>query len=85
MVWSCTLRASDNSAAVGRNVHAGDKLVVPLQLVLDLEDIAYSAVEVDGGLARNSYQLTVRREGMVRNWVVEEVVDFWSCHGEMWL
>lgn len=78
-----TLRASHNAPGVGGNVDAGDKLVMSLELVLELEGIADSAVELDLGVAGNSQGLAIGREGVVGDGVVEEMVDLGSSHCEL--
>lgn len=77
------MRAGDNSAALWGNVHARDELVVALQFILELEGIANSAVQVNRGVARNGQCLAIRRERVIRDRVVEQVMDFWSCHDEL--
>lgn len=52
-----------------------------LQLVLELERIASPAVELDGIVTGNSESLLIGREGVVGDWVVEEVVNFGVRHG----
>lgn len=51
-----------------------------LQLLLELESISDPAVQLDIVLSRNGQGLAVLRERMVRNGVVEEVVDFGRSH-----
>lgn len=53
---------------------------MPLKLVLELEGIANSAVQLDCRLASDGKGLPVGGERMVRNGIVEEVVDFWFRH-----
>ena len=74
------MRASDDAPAVGSNVHAGDGFVVPFQLVLELEGIAHLPVELDGRVPSYGKGLVVRRERVVGNGVVEQVVDFGGSH-----
>lgn len=51
------------------------------QLILELVSAARLLEEVDVVLAGYSERLAVGGEGMVRNGVVEEVVDFGAGHG----
>ncbi|OSS55079.1 hypothetical protein B5807_01812 [Epicoccum nigrum] len=74
------LRARHDLAAVGRNVHARDRLVVARQLILQLEAVAGAPVEVDDVLARHCQRGAVRAERVVRDGVVEEVVHFGGGH-----
>lgn len=78
-----TLRAGYNLARVGSNINARDSLVVTGQFILKLEATARLRIQVDIVLPSYSQRLTVGREGVVRNWVVEEVVDFWGGHCEV--
>lgn len=75
-----TLRAGHNSTTSRRNVHSGDRLVVTLQLILELEIASRPLVELDIVVTGDSQSLLVSREGVVRNGCVEEVVDFWCRH-----
>jgi hypothetical protein len=77
-----TLRARDNLPGVGRNIHTGNRLVMPRQLILELVPAARLLEEVDVVLAGYGERLAVGREGMVRNGMVEEVVDFGAGHGD---
>ena len=75
-----TLRASHDLAGVGSNINTSDSLVMSSQLILKLESAARFRVQVDVVLASYSQRLTVGREGVVRNWVMEEVVNFRGGH-----
>jgi len=75
-----TLRASHNLARVGCNVYTGNCLVVTRELILELVSAARLLEEVDVVLSGYSERLAVGGEGMVRNGMVEEVVDFGAGH-----
>jgi hypothetical protein len=75
-----TLRACHNLPRIGRNIHTGNRLVVPRQLILELVPAARLLEEVDVVLAGYGERLAVGREGVVRNGMVEEVVDFGAGH-----
>jgi hypothetical protein len=75
-----TLRASHNLAGVGCNVYTGNRLVVTCQLILELISAASLLEQVDVVLAGYGKRLAVGGEGMVRNGMVEEVVDFGAGH-----
>lgn len=51
-----------------------------LQLILELETIPTSTIELNTGVSCNCESLSVRREGVIGNGMVEKVVNFWSCH-----
>lgn len=75
-----TLGASHNLARVRRDIYTRDRLIVARQFILELEAAARLRVQVDVVLTSYGQCLTVGREGMVCNRVVEEVVDFWGGH-----
>jgi hypothetical protein len=75
-----TLRASHNLAGVRCNVYTGNRLVVTCQLILELISAASLLEQVDVVLAGYGKRLAVGGEGMVRNGMVEEVVDFGAGH-----
>lgn len=77
------MRASDNFARVGCNVNPSDRLVVPRQLILQLVTTARLLEQVDIVLASDGERLAVGGEGMVRNGVVEEVVNFGASHADV--
>ena len=80
--WDSTLRASHDHAAVRSNINACDGLIVAFQLIFEGEAIARVAVQFDIIVSCYSERLTVGREGVVGNGVVEEMVDFGSGHDE---
>ncbi len=77
-----TLRAGNNTTRVGSNINTRHRLVVALELVLELEGIADLAVELNCRVSGDSKRLAVGRERVVRNGVVEEMVNFGSGHVE---
>ena len=81
-VCVAVLRAGDNLARVGGNVDAGNELVVAAQLVVEGEARGIGRVQLDRVVSGNSECLAISREGVVRDWVVEEVVYLRSGHGE---
>lgn len=77
-----TLRASYDAAAVWRNVDTSDRLVMALELVLELKGISDLAVELDARVSCHGEDAVVGREGVVGDWVVEQVVNLGSSHFE---
>ena len=73
-----TLRAGDNLATIWCNVYSSHSFVMSSEFVFQLELSTCLAVEVDVVLAGYSQRLTVSGERMVRDRVVEEVVNFRS-------
>ena len=73
-----TLRAGHNLATSWCNVYPSHSFVMSSEFIFQLELSTCLAVEVDVVLAGYSQRLTVGGEGMVRDGVVEEVVDFRS-------
>jgi hypothetical protein len=53
---------------------------VPLQLILELESTASTSIKFNARVSCNGQCLPVGREGVVGDRVVEEMVDFRSCH-----
>ena len=64
------------------NVDASDRLVMPLELILKSEVVSRPSVELDVDIPRNRKCLPVGGEGVVGDWVVEEVVNFRTGHCE---
>lgn len=75
-----TLRARNNATAVRGNIDTGDRLIVTLQHICQLESISSLAVQLNGRVAGNSQSCVVGRERVVGNGVVEQVVNFGSSH-----
>ena len=75
-----TLRASHNLATVGRDIYTSDCLVMTCQFVLQLKGLAGSLVQVDNVVAGYGERLAVGRKGVVRDSVVEQMMDFWGSH-----
>jgi len=73
-----TLRAGDNLATIWCNVYSSYSFVMSSEFIFQLELSTCLAIEVDIVLAGYSQSLTVSGERMVRDRVVEEVVDFRS-------
>lgn len=80
MITAHTLRAGHNSSRTQSNINAGDHLVMSLQLILELKSIASSSIKLNVGVSCHGQRLLVGREGVVGDGVVEEVVNFGSCH-----
>ena len=76
-----TLRASHDLASPRGNINTRDRLIMTGQFILQLEATARLCVQVNIVLTSYSERLAVGGEGMVRNGVVEEVVDFGAGHG----
>jgi hypothetical protein len=76
-----TLRAGHDLARVGSDIYPRDRFVVSSQLVLELEPAALPRVQINIVVAGYGEGLAVGGEGMVRNRVVKEVVDFGGDHG----
>jgi hypothetical protein len=53
-----------------------------LQLVNELESIARSSVQLDGGVSGYSQRLVIGRKRMVGDWAVEQVVNLGVGHGD---
>jgi hypothetical protein len=53
---------------------------VALELVLELKSSSGAFIELDAGISRYSQGLPIRREGVVCNRVMEEMVDFRGGH-----
>ena len=77
-----TLGTGHNSPAVQRNIDTRDQFIMTLQLVLELESTSCSSVKLDSGVSGNGESLLVSGEGMIRDWMVKEVMDFWRVHFE---
>lgn len=77
-----TLRARHDLAALGCDVDTCDGLVVAGQLILQRVLVARALVQIDNVLTGDGEGLAVGGEGVVRDGVVEEVVDFWGGHCE---
>lgn len=52
------------------------------ELVLESELGAVGGVELDCVVTRDSYSAAVGGEGVVCDWVVEEVVNLWRSHDD---
>ena len=76
-----TLRTGDDASRVGRNVYTGDRLVVSLELILQSKSLFSPAVELNGRVASDGQRLTIGREGVVGDGVVEKMVNFGRRHG----
>ena len=76
-----TLRARHNLATPRRNVDSSDGLVVSFQLVFQLElGRRCALVELDGGIAHDCEEFAIGGKGVVGDWCMEEVMDFWMNH-----
>ena len=74
------MRASHNAPGVGSNVDTSYGLVMPLELVLELKGVANPAIQLDRRVPSDGEGLPISREGVVRNGIVEEVMNFWLWH-----
>jgi hypothetical protein len=69
------LRTGHNLARIGSNIDTGNELVVAAQLVVESKGFAVGRVQLDGIVSGDSECLAIGREGVVGDWVVEEVVN----------
>lgn len=74
--------ASDDHAGIGSNIDTSHGLVMALQLILQCEIGAGSVVEFHHIVPSHSERLSISGEGVVCDWVVEEVVNFWARHND---
>ena len=72
---SHTLRACDNLAGHGRNVDAGDRLVVAGKLVLQNEPAGRATVQLHAAVAGHGQLAAIRAERVVGDRLVEQQVD----------
>ena len=77
-----TLRTGDNLASIGSNVNTGYRLVMSFQLISQLKLPTRPLIQVHSAFTRNSEGLTVSRKRVIRNGMVEEVMNFRRSHGE---
>lgn len=77
-----TLRASNNSSTVGRNINTSHNLLMTLQLIRQGVLAAPRPVELHIAVPRDSKRLPVGRERVVGNGIVKEMVNFRSGHVE---
>ena len=75
-----TLRARHDHAAIWSNINTRDSLVMAFQFVLEVEFGPAFVVELDIVVSSDGQGLPVSGEGMVRDGMVEEMVDFWARH-----
>lgn len=80
MQFLITLRASHNTPGAQRNVHARHRLIVSLQLILELPSVPGPSIELNASVPCDSQGIFVGREGMVGDGIVEEMVNFGSGH-----
>jgi hypothetical protein len=78
-----TLGAGHDLSRIGSNIHTRDCLVVTSQFILKLEAAALPRIQVNVVLASNSQRLAIGGERVVRDWVVEEVINFGGSHCDM--
>jgi hypothetical protein len=75
-----TLGACHDLAGVGGNVDTGDRLVMSCELILQLELSTSPLVKIHVVLPGYCERLAIGGEGVIRNGMVEEMVDFWRSH-----
>jgi hypothetical protein len=75
-----TLGARHNHATIRGNVDSSNGLIMSLEFVLKCEIASGPAVELDIDVPSNRECLPVSGEGVVGDWVVEQVVNFWISH-----
>jgi hypothetical protein len=69
---------------VGSNIDASDRLVMSLEHILKVEVASRPSVELDIDISRNCQCLSVGGEGMVGDWMMEEVMNFRTGHYEFY-
>ena len=62
------------------NIDASDRLVMSLEFILKSEVASRPSVELDIDIPRNRKCLPIGGEGVVGDWVVEEVVNLRAGH-----
>lgn len=77
-----TLGASHNLARIRSDINGGNGLIVTGELVIQGEARAIVLVELNSVVACDGKELAIGREGVVRNALVKEEVDFWGRHGD---
>lgn len=75
-----TLRACYDLAGIWCDIHTGDSLVMPNQLILKLEGTARFGIQFDIVVSSYCERLTVGGEGVVRDGMVKELLDFGGRH-----
>ena len=79
-----TLSTSHNPPTFGSDIHTGDSLVMPLELIFECETGIFALVQLDGSVTRDCEEGAVGGEGVVADGLVEEEVDFRVGHCD-WL
>jgi hypothetical protein len=64
------------------NIDASDCLIMSFKLILKSEVASRPSVELDVDIPRNRKCLLIGGEGVVGDWVMEEVVNFRAGHCE---
>lgn len=83
MIWTCgslTLGACHDHATFGGDIDTGDCLVVPFELILKSEFGAGPSVKLDVVVPSDGERLPVGGERVVGDWVMKEMMNFWTCH-----
>lgn len=75
-----TLRACDDAAALWCDVDTGNSLVMTLEFVLQLEGVARLPIQLNTGILGHSQGLAIRRERVVGNGPVEQMVYLGRRH-----
>jgi hypothetical protein len=50
------------------------------ELVLELKCVSGSPIKLDAAISCHCQCLSISGKGMVRDWMVEQMVNFWGCH-----
>lgn len=77
-----TLGARHNHATIWCNVNSSNGLIMSLQFVLKCKIVSGPVIQLDINVASHCECPPVGGEGMVSNWMMEQVMDFWTGHDE---
>lgn len=75
-----TLGASHNTTSTRSNVYAGDRLIMPLQFILQCELAAGTFVELNMIVSGHGQCLSISGKGMICDWMMEKVMSLGRRH-----
>lgn len=75
-----TLGASHDTASFRGDVDTCDRLIMPLQFILQCELATGAFIELNMIVPGHGQGLSVGGEGMISNWVMEEMMNFGRRH-----
>jgi hypothetical protein len=78
-----TLGTRHNHATGRCYVDSSNGLIMSLKFILKCEIVSGLAIQLDINIASDCECLPVGGEGMVGNWMMEQVVDLWAGHDEL--